>query len=159
MARCAAPPPSSSVSHSPSTHPRALFRTCGNSTMIALASSGRSHGQTRCGCVRRRRIVRCKSRAPCSARWARELGRGQCTRNRRPCVPSVSSHGVTRELIRPQIDSLVPAYACPVADAVRDAFEEVPAWTEHLSENAPLKARLDAVFGTEGLDAWASWCM
>ena len=64
-----------------------------------------------------------------------------------------------RELIRPQIDSLVPAYACPVADAVRNAFEEVPAWTEHLSENAPLKARLDAVFGTAGLDAWASWCM
>ena len=96
MARCAAPPPSSSESRSPSMHPRALFRTCGNSTMIALASSGRSHGQTRCGYARRQRIVRCKSRAPCSARWARELGRGQCTRNRRPCVPSVSSHCVAR---------------------------------------------------------------
>ena len=53
------------------------------------------------------------------------------------------------------------AFACPVADVVRNAFEEVPAGAEHLpvSENAPLKARLDAVFGTEGLDAWASWCM
>ncbi|KAH8988416.1 phosphoglycerate mutase-like protein [Lactarius akahatsu] len=55
------------------------------------------------------------------------------------------------------IDSLVPAYACPTANAVRDAFEAVPAWTAHLQENAPLKARLDAVFGTAGLDAWASW--
>ena len=66
-------------------------------------------------------------------------------------------------LIHPQIDSLVPGYACPVADAVRNAFKEVPAWTEHLSknqgENMLLKARLDAVFGTAGLDAWASWCM
>ena len=53
----------------------------------------------------------------------------QCTHNRRACVPSVSSHCVARELIRPQI------------------------------ENAPLKARLDAVFGTASLDAWASWCM
>ncbi|KAF8264862.1 histidine phosphatase superfamily [Lactarius quietus] len=55
------------------------------------------------------------------------------------------------------IDSLVPAYSCPTADAVRDAFEAVPAWTAHLNDNARLKARLDAVFGTAGLDAWASW--
>ena len=58
-----------------------------------------------------------------------------------------------------KIDSLVQAYACAVADAMRDAFEEVPAWTEHLSENALLKARFDAVFSTAGLDAWTSWCM
>lgn len=58
-----------------------------------------------------------------------------------------------------QNDTLVPAYACPVAAAVRNAFEEVPAWTEHLSENAPLKERLDAMFGTAGLDAWVSWCI
>ncbi|KAN0129956.1 phosphoglycerate mutase [Lactarius tabidus] len=55
------------------------------------------------------------------------------------------------------IDSLVPAYACPAADAVRDAFQDVPAWTEHLRENAPLKERLDDVFGTAGLDEWACW--
>lgn len=55
------------------------------------------------------------------------------------------------------IDSLVPAYACPAADAVRAAFEAVPVWTAHLRENAPLKARLDTVLGTAGLDAWASW--
>ncbi|KAI9431170.1 phosphoglycerate mutase-like protein [Lactarius indigo] len=42
------------------------------------------------------------------------------------------------------IDSLVPAYACPAANGVRDAFEAVPAWTAHLQENAALKARLDA---------------
>ena len=83
----------------------------------------------------------------------------ECTHNRRACVPSLSSHCVARELIRPQIDSLMPAYACPVANAVRNTFEEVPAWTENLSENAPLKARLDTVFGTQSLDAWASWCM
>jgi 2-phosphoxylose phosphatase len=57
-----------------------------------------------------------------------------------------------------KIDSLVPAYACPAANAVRDAFQAVPAWTDHLRSNASLKARLDAVFGTAGLDAWASWC-
>ena len=59
----------------------------------------------------------------------------------------------------PQIASIVPAYACPIVDAVRDAFEEVPAWTGHLSENASLKARLGAMFGTVGLVAWASWCV
>jgi hypothetical protein len=41
---------------------------------------------------------------------------------------------------------------------VRNAFQAVPAWTDHLLGNASLKARLDAVFGTAGLDAWASWC-
>ena len=69
---------------------------------------------------------------------------------------------IARELLTPtslQIDSLVPAYSCPAADAVRDAFQDVPAWTTHLSDNAPLKARLDAVFGTAGLDAWSSWCL
>lgn len=51
--------------------------------------------------ARRRRTVRCKSRAPCSARWAREFGHGLWSRNRRSCVPSVSSHCVPRELILP----------------------------------------------------------
>lgn len=74
----------------------------------------------------------------------------------RPLPCSVVRHRVR---FVPQIDSLVPAYACPAADAVRAAYEAVPAWTAHLRENAPLKARLDAVFGTAGLDAWASWCL
>jgi hypothetical protein len=39
------------------------------------------------------------------------------------------------------------------------AFQDVPAWTEHLSENAALNVRLDAVFGTAGLDAWAISCL
>src|SRR6266850_2479171 len=51
---------------------------------------------------------------------------------------------------------MVPAYPCPVADAVRDAFQTVPAWTTHLKTNASLKARLDEVFGTAGLDALAA---
>jgi hypothetical protein len=53
---------------------------------------------------------------------------------------------------------MVPAYSCPAANAVRDAFQAVPAWTTHLQTNTSLKARLDEVFGTAGLDAWASWC-
>lgn len=57
-----------------------------------------------------------------------------------------------------QIDSIVPSYACPKADSVRDAFQAVPAWTDHLQENAALKARLDSTLGTAGLADWASWC-
>ena len=53
---------------------------------------------------------------------------------------------------------MVPNYACPKADSIRDAFQSVPAWTEHLQENAALKARLDATLGTAGLADWASWC-
>ncbi|KAI0054788.1 phosphoglycerate mutase-like protein, partial [Artomyces pyxidatus] len=55
------------------------------------------------------------------------------------------------------IDSLVPSYSCPQADAVRAAYQSVPAWTDHLSQNAGLKARLDATLGTAGLADWASW--
>lgn len=58
-----------------------------------------------------------------------------------------------------QINSIVPAYACPVVDVVRDAFEKVQAWMEHLSENVWLKARLGAMFGTAGLNVWVSWCV
>jgi len=42
---------------------------------------------------------------------------------------------------------------------MRQAFQAVPAWKDHLKANASLKARLDAVFGTAGLEAWASWCV
>ncbi|KAF8491373.1 hypothetical protein F5888DRAFT_1736842 [Russula emetica] len=38
-------------------------------------------------------------------------------------------------------------------------FQAVPAWKDHLKANTSFKARLDAVFGTAGLDAWASWCV
>ncbi|KAI0369550.1 phosphoglycerate mutase-like protein [Pilatotrama ljubarskyi] len=55
------------------------------------------------------------------------------------------------------IDSIPPSYPCPKADAIRSAFQSVPAWTDHLEANAILKARLDATLGTAGLDAWASW--
>jgi hypothetical protein len=63
---------------------------------------------------------------------------------------------VTATGTKKEIDSLVPAYACPTADAIRNAFQAVPAWTTQT--NASLNARLDAVFGTAALDAWASWC-
>ncbi|KAA1477624.1 phosphoglycerate mutase-like protein [Dentipellis sp. KUC8613] len=55
------------------------------------------------------------------------------------------------------IDSLVPNYACPGADAIRNAYQSVPAWTDHLQQNANLKARLDDTLGTAGLADWASW--
>ncbi|KLO07369.1 phosphoglycerate mutase-like protein [Schizopora paradoxa] len=55
------------------------------------------------------------------------------------------------------IDSIPPDYSCPNADNIRNAYQSVPAWTNHLEENAPLKARLDAMLGTAGLSAWSTW--
>ncbi|RPD63478.1 phosphoglycerate mutase-like protein [Lentinus tigrinus ALCF2SS1-6] len=55
------------------------------------------------------------------------------------------------------IDSIVPSYSCPAADAIRDAYQSVPAWTDHLDANADLKARLDATLGTANRSDWASW--
>ncbi|OBZ74558.1 ER membrane protein complex subunit 1 [Grifola frondosa] len=55
------------------------------------------------------------------------------------------------------IDSIPPSYSCPKADSIRNAFQSVPAWTDHLQQNADLKARLDATLGTAGLADWASW--
>jgi hypothetical protein len=57
-----------------------------------------------------------------------------------------------------KIDSLVPSYSCPNADAIRNQYQSVPAWTDHLNQNADLKARLDATLGTAGLSAWSVWC-
>lgn len=45
-------------------------------------------------------------------------------------------------------DSLEPAYSCPVGSAVDTAYEGTnPAWTAHLTDAAPLYAKLDAVSG------------
>ncbi|KAI0040100.1 phosphoglycerate mutase-like protein [Auriscalpium vulgare] len=55
------------------------------------------------------------------------------------------------------IDSMVPSYSCPGADAIRAAYQSVPTWTDHLQQNSDLKARLDATLGTAGLSAWSSW--
>ncbi|KAI0032631.1 phosphoglycerate mutase-like protein [Vararia minispora EC-137] len=55
------------------------------------------------------------------------------------------------------IDSLVPDYPCPAADAVRAAFQSVPAWTDHLAQFANLAARLGDILGTRGMNAWESW--
>lgn len=57
-----------------------------------------------------------------------------------------------------QIDSLPPDYSCPNADNIRDAYQSVPAWTDHLEQFADLKSRLDATLGTAGLSAWSTWC-
>ncbi|KAH7888873.1 phosphoglycerate mutase-like protein [Phlebopus sp. FC_14] len=54
------------------------------------------------------------------------------------------------------IDSLVPNYDCPKADAIRAAYQSIPAWTDHLVQHQDLQDRLDATLGTSGLTAWNS---
>ncbi|KAF8588877.1 phosphoglycerate mutase-like protein [Ramaria rubella] len=55
------------------------------------------------------------------------------------------------------IDSLVPSYSCPNADAIRAQYQSVPAWNDHLEQNADLQNRLVNTLGTGGLSAWSSW--
>ncbi|KAG6372592.1 phosphoglycerate mutase-like protein [Boletus reticuloceps] len=55
------------------------------------------------------------------------------------------------------IDSLVPNYRCPNADAIRAAYQSVRPWTDHLAQYSDLQQRLDATLGTAGLSAWNSW--
>ncbi|KAL4071479.1 histidine phosphatase superfamily [Scleroderma yunnanense] len=55
------------------------------------------------------------------------------------------------------IDSLVPAYACPAAGELRSAAESTPAWKEHLVQYEPLQRRLDNTLGTGRLVDWHSW--
>lgn len=55
------------------------------------------------------------------------------------------------------IDSIPPDYSCPNADNIRDAYQSVPAWTNHLEENADLQNWLCETTGTTGLTAWTSW--
>ncbi|KAF9223286.1 phosphoglycerate mutase-like protein [Gyrodon lividus] len=55
------------------------------------------------------------------------------------------------------IDSLVPSYGCPNANAIRAAYQSVPAWTDHLAQHQDLQNRLDTMLGTAGLSAWNSW--
>ncbi|KAI0312124.1 histidine phosphatase superfamily [Amylostereum chailletii] len=43
------------------------------------------------------------------------------------------------------IDSLVPSYACPGADAIRDAYQAVPAWTDHLTASSGKPYRANTV--------------
>ncbi|KAF7979741.1 hypothetical protein HWV62_41116 [Athelia sp. TMB] len=56
-----------------------------------------------------------------------------------------------------KIDSLVPNYPCPAANTIRSNYQSIPAWTDHLTQNAELKDRLDSTLGTAGLPDWASW--
>lgn len=55
------------------------------------------------------------------------------------------------------IDNVAPSYSCPGADNIRNAYQSVPAWLDHLASNQTLKDRLDAMLGTAGLSAWSSW--
>lgn len=57
-----------------------------------------------------------------------------------------------------KIDSLVPNYNCPNANAIRAAYQSVPAWTNHLVQYQDLQQRLGTTLGTTGLSAWNSWC-
>jgi hypothetical protein len=57
-----------------------------------------------------------------------------------------------------QIDSIVPNYRCPTASLIRNAYQSVPAWTNHLETNQGLQDRLDATLGTAGVSSWSSWC-
>ncbi|KAI0264145.1 phosphoglycerate mutase-like protein [Gloeopeniophorella convolvens] len=54
-----------------------------------------------------------------------------------------------------RIDSLVPNYKCPRADALQAAAQAAPKWQAILKKNEALKARLDAVLGTK--DSKAVW--
>jgi hypothetical protein len=61
-------------------------------------------------------------------------------------------------ILRLQIDSLVPSYSCPKANAIRNDYQSVPAWTDHLEQNADLMRRLGETLGTIGMDSWETWC-
>lgn len=45
-----------------------------------------------------------------------------------------------------------------MADDIRAAYQSVSAWTDHLEQYSDLQTRLGSITGTEGLDAWESWC-
>lgn len=57
-----------------------------------------------------------------------------------------------------QIDSIPPNYPCNKAGNIRNAYQAVPAWLDHIQANMGLKMRLDAMLGTAGLSDWAVWC-
>lgn len=57
-----------------------------------------------------------------------------------------------------QIDNLTPDYPCPNADSIRDAYQSVPAWTDHLEENMDLQIKLGEMLGTLDDSAWNTWC-
>ncbi|EIW76979.1 phosphoglycerate mutase-like protein [Coniophora puteana RWD-64-598 SS2] len=55
------------------------------------------------------------------------------------------------------IDAFVPAYACPAADAIRTAYQSVPAWSDHLVQHQALQDHLAEMLGVQGISAWLSW--
>ncbi|KAJ6547017.1 histidine phosphatase superfamily [Mycena capillaripes] len=51
-------------------------------------------------------------------------------------------------------DSLEPTYSCPTADSLRNAYTSGSSnWTTHLTDAAPLYAKLDSVSGTSNPDS------
>ncbi|KIP12191.1 hypothetical protein PHLGIDRAFT_62597 [Phlebiopsis gigantea 11061_1 CR5-6] len=55
------------------------------------------------------------------------------------------------------IDSIPPNYPCNKASDVRNAYQSVPAWNDHLEQNIDLQNKLGEMLGTTGLSAWTSW--
>ncbi|KAJ3529634.1 hypothetical protein NM688_g7829 [Phlebia brevispora] len=55
------------------------------------------------------------------------------------------------------IDSIPPNYPCQKANDVRNAYQSVPAWTDHLEANQDLQDRLTTMLGVVGNTAWTSW--
>jgi 2-phosphoxylose phosphatase len=54
-------------------------------------------------------------------------------------------------------DSLAPDYSCPFADNIRDNYQNVPAWFEHLNETLDFQANLSSILGVQGNSAWLTW--
>ncbi|GJJ08539.1 hypothetical protein Clacol_002757 [Clathrus columnatus] len=81
------------------------------------------------------------------------------TEDRTYQVAGALLYGMDETLSKKQfkIDSLVPSYSCPNADNIRDQYQSVPAWTDHLVQNQELQTRLSTLTGVLGMSAWSSW--
>ncbi|PWN48681.1 phosphoglycerate mutase-like protein [Violaceomyces palustris] len=55
------------------------------------------------------------------------------------------------------IDSLVPNYSCSYANRIREAFQDVAEWKDHLASKAQLFDSLNQVVGTGSRSDWNSW--
>ncbi|SPO38695.1 related to acid phosphatase [Pseudozyma flocculosa] len=55
------------------------------------------------------------------------------------------------------IDDIVPNYSCAHADDLRDSYQQLPAWTDHIKSKAGLFASLNAVVGTANQSSWNTW--
>ncbi|KDQ50599.1 hypothetical protein JAAARDRAFT_41911 [Jaapia argillacea MUCL 33604] len=71
--------------------------------------------------------------------------------------PSITGRSFRVHTQPATVDSLVPRYPCPAANDIRNAYQSVPVWTDHLLQNQDLQSRLDDTLGTAGLSAWSAW--